>query len=190
MSTGIASMYTLSANSLPQDNQSYFANYGRPYKQSVTLNNYSPSLFNNLVGYNPTKYKDTVQEFVPAKKTNAVKRKKVKKRKLRKNVSKKQDSLPQTPQPQPLSRWARIGKWFAKKYDAFNNFIEQPFTTTMRMFKPDYNVDKKITFCSATTQSLGNIAVKIIAMPLLAPLAVAGLMYTSIKPMIQYWHQQ
>lgn len=85
--------------------------------------------------------------------------------------------------------WKRVGNWFAGAFESFNNFIEQPVTTAKNWFTSKPKQKEKISLTSATLQTTGNLAVKIIAMPLLAPLAVAGLLYTSFKPLVQYCKQ-
>ncbi len=191
MSGGVS--YPLFVHDLPKSNDDYFNNHRyAPYKRSVTLQRYSGSVFNNLIGYNPQPIPIQNFEQRPIKKTKKSKSV-TKKRKLRKNIKRRQNNLSNNV-AQPVNVrptfWQRAGRWFVRQYEGLNNFIEQPYTTTMNLFRDNPEPPKKITFSQAATQSAGNIALKIVAMPILAPLAIAGLMYTSIKPMIQYWKQQ
>lgn len=165
----------------------------KQYSNSLTLNPFfNTDSFYSAVNYSPqtTNVFDEFQTYSkPVKskrKTHINKNKKIRKAQPQQTVQPQQ--LQAQAQPQP-SRWKRICNWFADKYEQFNNFIEQPFTTTKNWFMGTPQPTNKISLTSATTQSLGNIGLKIIAMPILAPLAIAGLMYTSIKPLVQYCKQ-
>lgn len=179
----MTSVQPYNIKNLPQNNADYFGNYARPYLPTTKASR-QQSLFYGIVGNNYTSRTDTSTKVTKTKKAKRAKRK------LRKNIS-KNPTMTNIPQPlAPKSTfWGRIGKWFARQYEGLNNFIEQPFTTTMNLFRSSKVKEEKITFASAATQSVGNIALKVAAMPILAPIAIVGLMYTSIKPLIQYFKQ-
>ncbi len=198
----VNSIYTTQGNNMGLTTNIYWLNTpNRQYSDSLTLNPFfNTNSFYNAINYTPpnTNIFDNFQtqpQQIKSRKTT---------RKIRNNKSTKpqrqiltQPKQVQTqvkvqaqaqPQVQP-SRWKRICNWFGNKYEQFNNFIEQPFTTIKNWFTGTPKPNEKISLGSAATQSIGNIALKVISMPILAPLAVAGLMYTSIKPMIQYCKQ-
>ena len=161
----------------------------KQYCNSLTLNPFfNTDSFYSAINYTPpnTNIFDNFQTQPQQIKTRKIAQKARNKKSTKPQIQTL--TQPQQVQVQP-SRWKRICNWFGNKFEQFNNFIEQPFTTIKNWFMGAPKPNEKISLGSAATQSVGNIALKVISLPILAPLAVAGLMYTSIKPMVQYCKQ-
>lgn len=83
--------------------------------------------------------------------------------------------------------WGRLWDGTCDFFSAASDFIKQPFTKIKHWITGAPVPDKDATFVGATSESLGNVALKVAAAPIAAPFAVIGSGVEACTPLWNYF---